>query len=177
MSVRHSVEVAKVGSGSIAFTVGYVRGYVLWLLLPTTSISFKKPSFTVVHFNQRCFNLQPLEKTEFLGSMPDDEIIGCFLIHSRSEPILHWVGPCSCDIMCKTSSLAFGCAAPVLFCLHQVSLASHEALPDNHRVWIGRTTGRRRSIHERWCEIGETFTLTCASTSSPPCLMSTRKHI
>lgn len=134
MSVRHSVEVAKVGSGSIAFTVGYVRGYVLWLLLPTTSISFKKPSFTVVHFNQRCFNLQPLEKTEFLGSMPDDEIIGCFLIHSRSEPILHWVGPCSCDIMCKTSSLAFGCAAPVLFCLHQVSLASHEALPDNHRV-------------------------------------------
>ena len=70
MSVRHSVEVAKVGSGSIAFTVGYVRGYVLWLLLPTTSISFKKPSFTVVHFNQRCFNLQPLEKTEFWDRCP-----------------------------------------------------------------------------------------------------------
>ena len=137
MSVRHSVEVAKVGSGSIAFTVGYVRGshWLCFMAIATHQLDFlSEAKFYCGSLQPAMFQPSTLEKTEFLGSMPDDEIIGCFLIHSRSEPILHWVGPCSCDIMCKTSSLAFGCAAPVLFCLHQVSLASHEALPDNHRV-------------------------------------------
>ena len=42
MSVRHSAEVAKVGSGNIAFTVGYVRGshWLCFMAIATHQLDF-----------------------------------------------------------------------------------------------------------------------------------------